>query len=77
MIVGNGVALTVERSNNAITAYMSDTIDILWGADNTLTVGVDDMITDGGTATAFDVVNFVGVTTITTSPPIRWVSSTS
>ncbi len=62
--VGNGVALTLERSYNTITAYTADTIDILWGVSNQITVGVDDVITDGGAGTSFDVVNFVGATTL-------------
>jgi hypothetical protein len=62
--VGNDVALTVLRSYNVITTYVSDTINIANGVSNQLTIGVDDAITDGGFGTLFNVVNFVGDTTI-------------
>ncbi len=61
--VGADTTLAVERSNNVITAGQSDTISILWGSANQVTLGLGDTISDGGIGSVFQAGD-VGATTI-------------
>jgi hypothetical protein len=58
------VAFTVERANNTINAGNSDTISILWGDFNKVLLGQDDVISDGGSGSMFEVGGNVGATAI-------------
>jgi hypothetical protein len=58
------VALTLARADNTITAGNTDTINILWGDFNTVLLGQNDVITDGGSGTTFQASGNVGATTI-------------
>ena len=60
----DNVALTLERANNKITAGNTDTINILWGDFNTVLLGQNDVISDGGSGTTFQASGNVGATTI-------------
>ncbi len=61
--LGDDDTVTVQRSNNTITAGDSDTISILWGDSNRVLLGANDVINDGGLGTVFDVGGNVGATT--------------
>jgi hypothetical protein len=61
----DNVALTLERSDNTIHAGNSDAIAILSGASNQVLLGQNDLVSDGGWNSTFDVAGNVGVTTIT------------
>ena len=58
------VTLTLQRSDNTIHAGSSDTISILSGASNQVVLAADDVISDGGWASTFDVGGAVGATTL-------------
>ena len=60
----DNVALTLERANNKITAGNADTINILWGDFNTVLLGQNDVVSDGGSGTTFQASGNVGATTI-------------
>jgi hypothetical protein len=63
-VLADDVALTLERANNKITAGNTDTINILWGDFNTVLLGQNDVITDGGSGTTFQASGNVGATII-------------
>lgn len=53
----------LERSDNTLTATQMDTISILWGSSNTISLGGDDVINDGGSGTVIQA-GYVGAATI-------------
>jgi hypothetical protein len=62
--IANNVALTLERSYNTVQAFNSDTINILSGASNTVLLGQNDVVTDGGWNSIFKAGFNVAATTI-------------
>ena len=59
-----GDALSLQRSYNTIHAGNSDTITILSGASNQVVLAANDVISDGGWASTFDIGGAVGATTL-------------
>ncbi len=64
VLLAADVTLNVERSHNVIQAYNSDTISILSGGANQITLGADDVISDGGSNTLLIAGTDLGSTTI-------------
>jgi hypothetical protein len=62
--IADNVALTLARSDNVVQAFNSDTITILSGASNTVLLGQNDVITDGGWNSIFKAGFNVGAATI-------------
>ena len=60
--MGDNAVLTVQRSNNTILAGVSDTITLLGGMANQVTLGQNDIVTNGGAGSIFNVVGDVGAT---------------
>ena len=62
--VGDNATLTVQRAYNTITAGASDTIKILGGLSNQVTLGQNDIVANGGVGSVFNVAGNVGATTL-------------
>ena len=62
--MGDNATLTVQRAYNTITAGASDTIKILGGLSNQVTLGQNDIVVNGGAGSIFNVVGNVGTTNL-------------
>jgi hypothetical protein len=62
--VAANVSFEAERSYNTITAGISDTISIIYGAYDQVVLAPNVVVNDGGSKTTFSVTNQIGATTI-------------
>jgi hypothetical protein len=64
VLLADDVTLSLDRSDNAVRLDNSDNVSILWGGSNEVTLGADDVVSDGGSNTTIVIGTVVGATTI-------------